>query len=1084
MKVAFTVSQATVRMAGGRWRLPSVEHIFRSLTGDSTTEQSTPASPSEKNALEKMAAPWRRRQRQCIAEIAFDFGTTQYCIVPHDACPHDVYERVFRKEWGLQTPKLLLSIMGGAGKMNLNDSKFDIEGFSKGLVEAALRTGAWVTTGGTKSGVMDIVGQAMKAHDKQRQVPCIGISPFGGLRAGWRRVLRSGSKFRPKVDAADVKQGEGEDGGAVLAEIQDNHTHSIICDDGNVGLSAFGSEVTFRAAFEKYVGSRETKVRGGARSSSQVPRVMILVNGGKISLKSVWEFIENSCPVVVCQGTGRAADLLATLVECTRQAECEELCLTTSFDEQLDLATAQHMGSETLTAEERAITQKIVSSRSVEVYTSNERLEDVVLRAVLGDPCDRTGFAVENQLMLAVQWGCTDYFGTLGARLVQDYGGEKEGPQKAIQVIFKELTGVWRVRPADQLAESQDSSGALVGWLLQNYLKHMDQFRVTEATLGKVNWNLLGGSKDCWKSLEGLLLWCIEQEASASVLETIWMYMEDPVHAALVAASACRWMGSSKHGNAQYSDELVKAGLDGVADRFERLAVLLLEELAKNGKGVEYLFQESDRFHNYDCFHLAHHLGCKKFVSAAFYRLAVDLYWRTPVPFNIKKQQLDVKFLNWWNLLRLMFNPRQLQFSMWDFLSIPYIKAWTHGISRLAFIGIYSYAVFNGLTHHRGLSFIKVMLFLWGLGFGVVEINQLKQKGSFLAYIFDFWNFLDALLITTLLVTLTLGLQLSDSCTSVSEVEHALEVIHALNLLPTWIRVLQVLQLSETLGTLLITIGGMCKDALQFLVLVSIFCLGFSCALTPILFQGEGRHKQGIIWAFWTIVGNVDEEALKKVSDHEGTLMGHLSHLLLYTLVLVSNVLLVNLLIAVMNSTYERNVAASQTEWAFYRVNAVLEFDEWADLPPPLNLCELFFKRSSKSENPRVLQRSRTDVPINKRVLKDSQQKAIVSVGLEEDAGEVGLLRTENGDLRRKNAELLRRNAELEGLAASYLLDFAGTLKPREGIREGISSLGMTVATANSEHAQRRTIGRQAAALQPTPEEGRWFQCCVSRSIS
>ena len=60
--------------------------------------------------------------------------------------------------------------------MNLPPDKFDIDGFSQGLVEAAhrhltselsvlmpkaaTRTSAWVITGGTASGVMDIVGKA------------------------------------------------------------------------------------------------------------------------------------------------------------------------------------------------------------------------------------------------------------------------------------------------------------------------------------------------------------------------------------------------------------------------------------------------------------------------------------------------------------------------------------------------------------------------------------------------------------------------------------------------------------------------------------------------------------------------------------------------------------------------------------------------------------------------------------------------------------------------------------------------------------------------------------------------------------
>jgi len=732
------------------------------------------------------------------------------------------------------------------------------------------------------------------------------------------------------------------------------------------------------------------------------------------------------------------ADLIGSLTEARAEQGAGF-----DFDEEYDNAVDEHMRSEmqSLTDADRESTRQIIESGWVEVYTISKRLEDVVLRAVLGSPSagtQRRAVGVQKQLMLAVQWGCTDYFDTLGKQLAQECGGERSGPAKAISIIFQELTGVWKSCGTEsRQSEMPESSGALVAWLLKNHLKQMDAFEITEETLGRIDWHRLGGSQIS-RSLEGLLLWCIEQDAPASVLETIWMYMEDPAHAGLVAASACRERGVSRFGSASYSDTVARANLDSIADRFERLAVLLLEELATTGKGIEYLFQESHRYNSYNCFRLAHHLGCKKFVSATFYRLAVDHYWRTPLPFSFREPQLGVEYLKPWNLLRLLFNPWEGNVPVGQLMSIPYIKCCTHGISRCTFIALYSHAVFYGLTYRRGFSVVEVLLFLWGLGFGMVEVNQYRQKGSASAYFSDFWNVLDALVIVSLLVALLLGWSLPDSY---DETARFLEVIHALNLLPTWIRVGQVLQLDQELGTLFLTMGGMCKDALRFLVLVSIVCLGFSCALTPMLFKGEERESQGLLWTFWTIVGSIDEKALAKIrvdggeatgklSDGPGPSPGPLTHVLFYTLLLVANVLLVNLLIAVMNSTYERNMENSQTEWAFYRVQTVLEFDEWADLPPPLNLLQLLSWPRSRSPSEGEPQggwtQCRKELTVNKRDLKDSQQKAIATVGLEEDAGEISVLRADNAELRRRNAELLRRREELEGLAANFLIENSG----------------------------------------------------------
>merc|ERR1712226_989875 len=161
-------------------------------------------------------------------------------------------------------------------------------------------------------------------------------------------------------------------------------------------------------------------------------------------------------------------------------------------------------------------------------------------------------------------------------------------------------------------------------------------------------------------------------------------------------------------------------------------------------------------------------------------------------------------------------------------------------------------------------------------------------------------------------------------------------------------RVLQTFQLSEYFGTLLIAVYAMCKDVAYFFLLLSIFCLGFSCTLTPILFNGQERLDQGIMWAFWSIFGDINERARENAAKL--TWLSGLAGGLLYTLSLFSNVLLVNLLIAVMGSTYEETRQASQKEWAYHRMNAVLEFDEVASLPPPLNLVYIFTTRQPKDQ--------------------------------------------------------------------------------------------------------------------------------------
>ena len=65
---------------------------------------------------------------------------------------------------------------------------------------------------------------------------------------------------------------------------------------------------------------------------------------------------------------------------------------------------------------------------------------------------------------------------------------------------------------------------------------------------------------------------------------------------------------------------------------------------------------------------------------------------------------------------------------------------------------------------------------------------------------------------------------------------------------------------------------AMGKDAVYFFLLLSIYCVGFSCALTPMLFKADNkiRSKFGISWSFWAITGDIDDEIVHDVKARDG----------------------------------------------------------------------------------------------------------------------------------------------------------------------------------------------------------------------
>jgi len=915
-----------------------------------------------------------------FGDIQFPNGLmTRFCIVGPNSKPDLFCEMVLQHAdmWFLDCPRLLLSIMGGADYMNLDPV---VEShFCEGLVGAAKQTCGWVITGGTDSGVMDLVGRAMHKHDPRRTVPCIGMVPFGACKKKWQEELER----EDLVDSSEtiiVEAPKKEDlTGDKLAGLQQHHTHLILVDSGARGGCAFGTELNFRETLEQYIAKnlkhvssegkfqhQQSVIRTRSDSSNLTAtlatsdRVMIVVNGGAGTFQAMSNAIKSdnsksvACPVVVCDGSGRAADFVAAL----------KLGRITSYEE----AWTTHM---TADADKKNgmkpfydrldMLKEIVESPCVTVYTVEDRLEEVILRAVYLQVLSKAEQNKDNNkntlreglqrcLELAMQWKCVQHYAQISNKLVKnDMSTAGDGVEAGLKWMLTQLVNDWR----------ELDCGPLMKWIVETHVSDLKQMDVGTLTPEGLEWSAMDWHKLFKRSNEsnqnGLLMrgnsslpqrgtlaylyiWLVENQASMSAVDVIWMELDYPAHGALAAASAYREVADRLQSNGGYGDTLEKQRLLALADRSEDLAIRLLAGLDRFDT-LEYLFRRAARYSDYHLISLAHHLKCKEFVSQQFYNTAVDNLWATPTPFavfafdnNVERRRRNLVTHPFTEIPSLMLKSSQERVALRDLFSVPRIKAFTHGSSRLLFILLYSYYVlFAEGWFHAALS---LLLFVWGISLSLVEILQIQAKNSFKEYL-NVWNFLDLLVLVLLLGSLLC----SSLLTPLGLVtEKTAMTAHALNLLPCYLRLLQIFELSEYFGVLLFTVFGMAQDTFHFLVLLGIISLGFSCSLTPIFFPTvEERWESGVTWGFWAIFGDVSiESSDKSLTWERHMIIGFLK----YMLSLTSSVLLVNLLIAMLNDTYIANKDASKREWAFNRVDAVLEFSspEAHIMPPPLDI--------------------------------------------------------------------------------------------------------------------------------------------------
>uniref|UniRef100_I3MES4 Transient receptor potential cation channel subfamily M member 3 n=1 Tax=Ictidomys tridecemlineatus TaxID=43179 RepID=I3MES4_ICTTR len=150
-----------------------------------------------------------------------------------------------------------------------------------------------------KAMVIRHVGDALKDHaSKSRGKICtIGIAPWGIVEN--QEDLIGRDVVRPYQTMSNPM--------SKLTVLNSMHSHFILADNGTTGK--YGAEVKLRRQLEKHISLQKINTRIG----QGVPVVALIVEGGPNVISIVLEYLRDTppVPVVVCDGSGRASDILA-----------------------------------------------------------------------------------------------------------------------------------------------------------------------------------------------------------------------------------------------------------------------------------------------------------------------------------------------------------------------------------------------------------------------------------------------------------------------------------------------------------------------------------------------------------------------------------------------------------------------------------------------------------------------------------------------------------------------------------------------------------------------------------------------------
>nr|XP_053639384.1 transient receptor potential cation channel trpm-like [Cherax quadricarinatus] len=222
----------------------------------------------------------------------------QYVRLAHDTRPEHILQ-LLTGEWGLELPKLLITVQGGKTNFDLQPKLKKV--IRKGLLKAAKTTGAWVFTAGTNTGVTRQVGEALVSESSLRvrsgRVVSVGIAPWGVIERRQELIGRNKDVPYHPINSPKSK----------FVALNSHHTFFLLVDNGTVGK--YGPELILRRKLENYISKQRIEARGGLAT----PVVCVVIEGGPQTIRQVLEYVTDSppVPVIVCDGTGRAADILA-----------------------------------------------------------------------------------------------------------------------------------------------------------------------------------------------------------------------------------------------------------------------------------------------------------------------------------------------------------------------------------------------------------------------------------------------------------------------------------------------------------------------------------------------------------------------------------------------------------------------------------------------------------------------------------------------------------------------------------------------------------------------------------------------------
>ncbi|NWR36652.1 TRPC4 protein, partial [Tachuris rubrigastra] len=302
------------------------------------------------------------------------------------------------------------------------------------------------------------------------------------------------------------------------------------------------------------------------------------------------------------------------------------------------------------------------------------------------------------------------------------------------------------------------------------------------------------------------------------------------------------------------------------------------------------------------------------------------------------------------------------------FIRKPFIKFICHTASYLTFLFLLLLA--SQHIDRSDLSMqgppptiVEWMILPWVLGFIWGEIKQMWD-GGLQDYIHDWWNLMDFVMNSLYLATISLKIVAFSKYSGLVSRDNwdmwhptlVAEALFAIANIFSSLRLISLFTANSHLGPLQISLGRMLLDILKFLFIYCLVLLAFANGLNQLYFYYETNEpgsckgirceKQNNAFStlfetlqslFWSIFGLINLYVTNVKARHEFT--EFVGATMFGTYNVISLVVLLNMLIAMMNNSYQLIADHADIEWKFARTKLWMSyFEEGGTLPTPFNV--------------------------------------------------------------------------------------------------------------------------------------------------